>query len=44
MVPQGKLPPPVSGGVSVKVSVSFRVWGNQTIAPEESLPLVRVKV
>ena len=50
-----KLPPPPPpeencptdrGAVSVKVRVSFRVrggGGNQTIAPEEKCPLVRVK-
>ena len=43
----GQLPPeencpPVSVGVLVKVRVSFRVGGNQTIAPEKNWPLVRV--
>ena len=29
---------PVRGGVWVKLRVSFRVGGNQTIAPEENCP------
>ena len=36
--------PPVRVGVLVKVRVSFRVGGNQTIAPEENCPLVRVRI
>ena len=35
---------PVRVGVLVKVRVSFRVGGNQTIAPEENCPPVRVRV
>ena len=41
--PGGKLPPhPVMVGAWVKVRVSFRVGGNQTIAPEENCLSVRV--
>ena len=36
--------PPVRVGVWVKVRVSFRVEGNQTIASEENCTLVRVWV
>ena len=44
ITPRGKLPTPVRVGVWVKVRVSFRVGGNQTIALEEKCPLVRVRV
>ena len=45
----GQLPPeencsPVRVGVSVKVRVSFRAGGNQTIVPEKNCSLVRVRV
>ena len=45
----GQLPPeencpPVRAGFSVKVRVSFRVGGNQTIAPQINCTLVRVRV
>ena len=36
--------PPVRVGVLVKVRVSFRVGGNQTIVPEENCPLVWVRI
>ena len=37
-------PPSVSVGAWVKVRVSFRVRGNQTIASEENCPLVGVRI
>ena len=37
-------PPPVRVGVWVKVRVSFRVGGNQKIAPKENGSPVRVRV
>ena len=40
---QGKSPR-VRVGVWAKVRISFRVGGNQTIAPEENCPPVRVGV
>ena len=45
----GQLPsrgnlPPVRVGVWVKVRVSFRVGGNQTIVPEKSCLPVRVRI
>ena len=36
--------PPIRVGVWVKVRVSFRVGGNQTIASEENCPAARVTV
>ena len=42
--PCGKLPTPVRVGVWVKVRVSFRVGGNQKIAPKENCSPVRVRV
>ena len=37
-------PPRVRVGVCVKVRISFRVGGNQTIAPEDNCSPVRVRV
>ena len=36
--------PPVTVGIWVKIRVSFRVGGNQTIVSEENWHLVRVRV
>ena len=36
--------PLVRLGVSIRLRVSLRVGGNQTIAPEENCPLVRVRL
>ena len=41
--PQGKFPP-VRDRIWVKVRISFRVGGNQTVAPKENCLPVRVRV
>ena len=43
-LPPRKIAPRLGIGVWVKVRVSFRVGGNQTIAIVENWPLVRVRV